>query len=350
MALPSTVLTWTAMSATVNRIKQPGRFVRNLLFSVEETLPTETLEIGTVRGARDIAPFVRVGGEGVMVGGTTGEFYTITGTNIRIKRPFRPSELLYTRRPGSVIMPDAGQISSAVEQYVARDLEYMNNLTVNAEEYLCAMALRGAISYSVTDTEVFTITYARSGSHAVTPSVYWTSPSTATAIADVRALKALVAEDVGLNITDALCGSEAATAFLNLPQVLSTINIQSGIVAGSLDLTQQYRNDGAIFLGRWMGINWWEYPRALNLNGSSTALIRAKYIEFVCATPEAMNSMNYCSIPDMKTLQGRTFQAKKFSKSWEEEDPSAVMALIHTRPFPCMKVPDSTVSFKACTG
>ena len=247
-------LTWTSMSDTLNLRKRPGLFLSNILGIDEETLPTETVEINTIRGERDIAPFVRVGAEAIMVAGLGSEGYVIKAPNIRIKRPFSPGEHLFNRRPGEIVYPtNQGQVISTIEKRIADDLAYMDDMIVNAEEWMAAMALRGAISYSVADDEVFTITIPRAATHSVTPSVFWDgTPGNITAIANIRAIISLVAEN-GQGITDAIMGSEAEAWFYKLPEMLSTINLNSGIKAGGIDLTQGPRSDGAIFIGRWLG-------------------------------------------------------------------------------------------------
>jgi hypothetical protein len=60
--------------------------------------------------------------------------------------------------------------------------------------------------------------------------------------------------------------------------------------------------------------------------------------------------MYYGAIPDLKALQGRLFRGKRFSKSWEQEDPSVMWQLLHSRPLPVTRRPDSMVSMKVVSG
>lgn len=348
MALPSIPLTWMAQTALVNRIKPPARFLTNLLGIPDETLPVETVVIATVTGERDTAPFVRVGGEAVMVGGLGGAEYVVQAPNIRLKRPFTPSQLLFGRQPGTVVFPTGDQVVSAVEAHIARDLKYMNNMIDNTEEWMVSQALRGVISYSVTDQEVFTVTFARAAGNTIDPTIHWDETNN-DPIADIRAIQALIAE-AGYGITDAIMGSEAAAQFRKNANILAAINLQANRNAGLQDLAAQFRKDGALLAGNFMGINFWEYPRKVRIAGTATDLIRAKYIEFVTAGPEGDWVRYYGAIPDMDALEGGLLQSKRFSKSWKQPDPSALMALVHSRPLPMTRQPDSTVSFKAVSG
>jgi hypothetical protein len=346
-------LKWATLTATVNEIKSPNQFLRRLLFSNHQPVSTEDIEIGLLTKAREIAPFVKKNGEAKMVGGHSESYQTVSPTNIRIKRPFTPSELLYNRRPGSTIFIESGEQLSAIEQHIARDLQVMSDLITNAEEYLCALALQGTISYVNEDEDAFTITFPRSGGHTITLSTFWddATPADVRMEADVFNAKKLLSDAVGLPVTDCILGSEAVTEFQALIargdlKVLDQRNVTGGVVT----FLEQFNQDGAIFLGEAFGIRWWAYPRTASLNGSSVNMIRPKYAEFVSASPASDRVLYYGAIPDMDALEGRRFVGERFSKSWRENDPSAMMALIHSRPLPVPRRPDATVSMKVVSG
>lgn len=350
MPLPSPALTWTSLTEVVNLAKTPGNFLGKLISIDAQTIPTETVEIGTLRGERTMAPFVRRGSEALMVGGLGEEMYVVQAPNIRIKRPFNAAEMFDNqRRVGTPVFPTGGEVVSATDRVIARDLTNMIYMVENAEEWMLAQALRGSISYSQLDEEVFTITFARSGSNVVTPSIFWDQANN-TPIQDVRAILRIVSEVNGGGITDVVLGSEASATFLSNATVLATIKTDTNLNAGSLDLSQQFRQDGAIFLGRWMGLNWWEYARTVTINGAATALIRAKYAEFISTSRNAGWKKKFASIPDFDAFLGGSMELQRFSKSWVEKDPSALMALLHTRPLVIPTNPDTTVSFKMVSG
>lgn len=349
--LTTPALTWLAQTRAVNLMKPPARFLMDLLGPEEETLATEQIEIATYTSERDVAPFVRKHAEAEMVGGVGESVRFVEGPNIRIKRPWRPSSLLTGRTTGTPLFPTANQVISDVNRKIARDLQNMNFMIDNAEEWMLAMALRGAITYSVADREVFTITIPRAAGFSITPSVFWNdaTPANITAVANLRAIFAAVAEVSG-GVTDAIMGSEVAAAFYKLPELLATINLNSGFIAGNIDLTTRYRADGAIYVGSWMGIRWWEYPRTVRIEGVATALIRPKWIEFVSRDTSKFDAF-YAAIPDMDAMEsGSAMQVKRFSKTWKQPDPSAKIALIHSRPLIYPRNPDATVSFKAISG
>lgn len=348
------LLRWTSLTAVVNELKTPSRFLKSLLFSAEETKATEILEIGILVGDRLVAPFVKRDAEAVEIQGFTEKIYNVEAPNIRIKIALSPKELLFERHVGHVIFAEAGDVMSAAEQHIARKSLRLVQTVDEAEEYLCAQAIRGSIAYSVDGEDAFTITYPRSSSHAITLSAFWDQAGSTPEV-DFRTALDLVSEDVGLNVTHVILGSEATDAFLANEQVQALLDNRR-IEAGGMDLEAKLQN-GARRLGRFRGVEVWSYTRATTVpaepGGAAAAsfdLIRAKYAEFVTADPAAENVMYYGAISDLDAMEQGMIQAKRFSKSWKQPDPSKMWQLLQSRPLPVMRRPDSTVSMKVVSG
>lgn len=348
-------LKWKSMTATVNLIKSPNQFLKKLLYSNEDYLSTEDVEFSILTKDREIAPFVRKNGEGIMVPGHDSKNVTVAAPNIRIKRPFTPSELLFGRKPGTVILNigAAAQIS-ALQAHVARDLQGMENMIVNAEEWLCSQALQATISYSVADGDVFTITYPRAAANNITLSTFWDdgTPANIYVAEDVYAAKKVLA-DAGMPVpTDAICGSEAAADLRKLIDKghIKAFDTARNIRAGELRLDTDFSEDGVLYMGFMYGLDWWEYSRTATLNGSSVDMIRPKYVEYISRSSVSERVMYYGAIPDFDALEGKNFQGKRFAKSWTVKDPSSLMALVHSRPLPVPRKVDATVSMKVSSG
>jgi len=342
------ILSWSTLTPAVNEMKAPNAFLKNMLFSRDITVDTRNIELSFLNRGRQIAPFVERNGAAIMTEGRNESFRVITPPHIRVKRPMTPSELLEKRRPGSVIFPGAGGIQKAMREYMASELAMLADDITNSEEYLCAMALQGAVSYSVADQASFTITFPRDAAHsyALAGGDLWTA-ATASFRKDFLDAAQLVNDAVSLNVTDVILGSEAADAFLaDAPGELSSLLDIRRMSTGTVDLTQQIAESGALFLGTYVhGIRVWRYGRQVDVNGVATDLIRPKYAEFVARTPAAQFVTYYGAIEDMKAIgAGKVLQSKRFSKSWEQEDPSARMLLVESNPMPVMRRPDASVS------
>jgi|GEM_PF-1500635 len=342
---------WRTLSALVNNIKSPNQFLKKLLFSNHHTYETEDVDIHLIEKGREIAPFVKKNGEAIMVGGYTWTQQNVSPTNIRIKRPFTPSALLFDRQPGTVVYATSQDMAKARQEHINRDMQVLSDLITNAEEWLCAMALQGTITYSATDQEVFTITYPKSSAHNITLSTFWNdgTPADVNFHANMLTVKRLLAEE-GLSPTDCILGSEASTAFLNLAQNNRVALENRQLIQGTIDFTSQFNDDGVLYLGQADGVRFWEYSRTASLNGTSTPMIRAKYAEFISISPNSERELAFGAIPDMDALEGKVFKSERFSKSWLVKDPSARIVLAHSRPLPITRKPNATVSMKVVSG
>lgn len=361
MATVINELKWQTMSAVVNEMPANNNFLKRMLYprSVEDTLNTEDVELSVVTDSREIAPFVRKNGEAIMVAGVGSRYAKIETPNIRIKRPMTPHQYMFARQPGTraQLLPGESQ-RGAVQRKIALDLRKMENMIVNAEEYLVALSLQGVISYAVADEEVFTITIPRAGANNITLSVFWdTGGASARPFKNIMTAKAIMAEIAGaegLGITDAVCGSEAADALMELVEaghvkMLGTDGAR--VAAGEMSFIEQFRDDGVIWLGRLGDVNFWRYARTATLNGVSVNMIRPKYVEFFNRNAETSGRvMYYGAIPDWDAFDSGLLQAKRFSKSWKEKDPSRMIALEHSRPLPWPTRPNATVSMKVVSG
>lgn len=349
-------LKWQVLTPVVNNMRSPNQALRRFLFpdNTIDPQPTEDIVIDQLTGGRECAPFVRKNGEAILVGGYGTKSTTIAGPNIRIKRPFTPSELLFGRQPGTTpIVTGIGQVMSAVQAHITRDLQWMENLIVNTEELLVAQCLQGVMSYSQDDGDVFTITLPKPAANNITLTTFWNdaTPSNVRVLTDIHAVKRVLSE-IGFGATDAICGSEAASQLIQLAETgaLKFLD-QRAVNGGFLDFTRQFDEDGLIYMGQLGGINFWEYSRTATLNGVSQNMVRPKYVEFVNRNADASGRrLYYAAIPDMTAFQGGKCQAKRFSKAWLTEDPSAWNALIHSRPLPWFRRADTTVSVKVISG
>lgn len=346
-----TELTWVSMTQTVNEIKSPNQFIKNRLFSNHQALRTEHAQFDILNRARVMAPLVRKNGAALTVDGHTTTRRLVETPNIRIKMPFTPSDLLFTRRAGTSIYPTDQEQTTAIREHIARDMAGMNDMVVNTEEWMCASALRGTLSYSVTDEEVLQVTYLKPAGNTVTltGSNLWddTDLNNPSPDEDFHTAKKLIHDETGLQLTDAIMGETAAQQFRAIIKAQSTLD-KLYVDAGRVTLNEQFSTDGVLFLGTFCGVRCWEYSRTALLDGTATPMIRANYVEFVSASPMAENVLYYGAIPDMDAMgdTGRPFVGERFSKSWLEKDPSVMMALLHTRPLPVTRRPGANVSMK----
>lgn len=341
-------LDWRTLTAAVNEVLPSSTFLRNLMFPprTEVQLTTETVMYGSISGGRDMAPMVHKNGQSIMVAGVGESEAVITAPNIRISRPLTPSQLYFQRRAGTELFPSAAQQASAAQATIARDLDAILRSIENREEWMAAMALRGTIEYSVADQESFTITYPRNGANTITltGTDVWSNAASDPESDFLDAMLA-VSETTGVILTDAIMSRTAYDAFRRNAKVIEMLDKKS-INIGSLTASV-IQASGAIYGGTFANIRIWCYPRVLtDHDGTSVPLIRDKYVEFVSDNPATDNALYYAAIPDLDAADQGTIAVKRFAKSWTKPDPSVRMALVHTRPLPVVRRPNTTVSMK----
>lgn len=347
MVLPE-ILEWHSLTPMVNEMKSSRSFLRDMFFSDTETLTTENIVFPVLTGEREVAPFVSRNSEAIMAGGYGEKEYNVSAPNIRVKRPLEAADLIFRRHAGDVVFVDGGDVKAAAEREVARQLMRLNQLVDNAEEYMCALAIRGTISYTSADEANFTITYPKPGGNNITLTDFWDGVS-ATPLADLRMVKGVMHDEVSLNPTDAIMGADAADAFLASDEVRALLD-QRNVNAGALNLSADYDAQGAMLLGTFGGIRWWSYPSSVSINGVSTDLIRPKYVEFLHRSPASEMKLYYAAISDLDALDAGLLASKRFSKSWRQPDPSVQQILLTSRPLPVLRRPGAVVSVKVISG
>lgn len=352
---PITALTHIFLTQLLLDIKAPNQFLRDMLFRNRQTFPTETLQMDSISRGREIAPFVARDAEAIIMGGAGGTAQTVTAPNIRIKKAFTPSPLLFGREPGGPVFIPGGGGQSLVERaenYIAREVQALKDTITNAEEWMVAQSLQGQITYSVVGGDTWRITYPRASANNVTLTDFYddTVPANLNLDMDVHTVKSLMSED-GFSPTDAICGTTAALWIRKLITGghVKTFDILR-ISGNSIDLGAQYQASGAIYIGTISGVRFWEYSRKATLNGVLVDMIRPKYIEFVDNNQNADRVMMFAAIPDFDLMQGGTVETEIFSKSWTIPDPSSRQVLAHSRPLPWHRRPNSTLSMKVISG
>lgn len=351
MPRSSDVLSWSTLTAAINEMKSPQDFIKNRIFRRNVPVETRDVELSVLRRGRRMAPFVKRNGSALMTASGSEEFKLVRPAHIRIKRAVTTGELVEKRRAGTSIFPGADGIQQAIREFLAREQGMLLDDVTNSEEYLCAQAIRGSISYSNLDEESFQVDFQRSASHDITltGADLWSAPTTAKPSRQFLAASKLINDDVSLVPDLVLMGEDAAAAFLETDEAKALLRgFNNNLMLGSIDLTAQFQESGAMYLGTYtQSVQIWTYGRSITLpDGTVFPLVRPDRVEFISTSPAAQHTVYYGAIEDVSLFEGRLLQAQRFSKSWIEQDPPARMLLVESNPLPCLRRPDSTVSIK----
>lgn len=345
MASSPACLTHTAMTRTVNKIKLPNSFLRNKLFSSRVTYPTKEVEWGVLSADREMAKFVREGSQARFVAQLDEDRKLVTFPMIREKKVLKANEGMFQRHVGSVIFASKGEMISAYQAAVARELRDLSYRIANREEWMCAQALTGTLAYTDADGANFNVVYGKPAGHdadATDFDVVWTNSAADPAEA-FEAARAALDDEEGLPLTDAIMDNAAGQLFMGLAAVKTDLdrrNYEVGALAAGLAI----RADGAQYLGIYHNTRCWIYRRESVEDGVGTALIRANHVEFVSDVREADTEIAFGAITDQAALEDGILEAERFSKSWMTEDPGHRVALVESHPLPVMRKPGMVFS------
>lgn len=333
------------LTEVVNNIKLPAQFIRTLLFPSGDGAGSNVIELSTWEGTgRQTAPFVRRGAEGRIVQGFTSTIGQVTIPYIRLKMPFEISRLMGERFPGQPLYVSDPQLD-AIRSRVALDLSRMSMLLDQTEEYMaCQIAFEGALTYSDSQGDSFSITYPKAAKTNLGAADEWDS-GTQDIRSDFHEAKRTMSTNEGLPVTDAIMGSAAAAAFLSDTDVKSQLDNRN-IIAGQITFAEQFTEAGAIFLGVYSGVRCWEYSRQITHLGSTVNLCDPNDVHFIGRAPtQFVTDFKYGTIDDWVAVQSGMANSRRFSKSWETDDPSVSWGLIATSPLPILRKPNFVLTY-----
>jgi hypothetical protein len=351
-------LKYAAMTATIDKIKTPNRFIVDMLYTQHSPQSTEEIHIETwVRGRR-MAPFVRVNAESVPVSGTTQSRAVVEAPNIRIRRDLKPHEFMFNRTPGNVIFASQSSQRAAIREHIAKELLPLKQDVDNRMEWMACQTLNGTLTYDPGANnyqgDAFTIDYQRPASHDENQSGggLWSAPTSSDVLQDILDAQRVGSEE-GFVYTDMIMNSVTADLFWGCVKadtgpnkfIKEFMKTDSNINTGVLSLTNQYNDQGVLFHGSLKGVNIWEYNRSvLDYDDGSSAikLIPDNEVYFVSRGPQADFVMYYGAIPDWDALEGRAWVGENFTKSEIKKDPSTFKAITHSRPLPVPRRPEAT--------
>lgn len=338
--LLTTVTHWRTLSEIVDERDAPNRFLTRLLFppAADRLLDTETVELFYRTGGRRMAPFVLRDAQAVTVPGRGEEAATIQVPTIKPAKNFDAPSLYLKRRAGDQIYGSQDQMIASMMREIADELADLDDRITNRIEWMVAQLLRGEISYSVEGGANFTITRPSHAdmTDALTNTDAWDDAASDPG-ANFTTAKRLFELHARGNPTDCIMSQSAADAFLANPTVRAEIKTDTNLNAGRLDLSTFVDRDGVLYLGRYRGIDCWEYARTVEVDeaGTTEDLLEDKFVYFVSRSAELNQPrMFYGAIIRQETVEAGNVRMRRFSKSWMQEDPSARRVIVETRPLP----------------
>jgi hypothetical protein len=354
MALPTTtgMLSWAYQTSVLSNIKPKSSFLKQLMFGGRsENLPTEVAELSYLEGHTEMAPFVEVSAEATSVKGNSTRFANVSTPNIRIKRPMEAYNVFLRRLPGTGVFINSGDVVQAARAAaIAEDMQVMSDMIERREEWMVAQMLTTdtsgymELSYSSAEKANWKVSIPRSTTMTATYSPLWSTTSTPEV--DIHGIKKAMARYQQLIPNVCVMGANASAAFRGNAAVRAVLD-NKNISAGALDLTTQFDRSGVIYLGRYCGIEFFEYAAqytadaAIAGTGVATDYVPTQMAIFLHTSPANEAKFLYGAIPDHGAFEQGSFVGQRFSKAWMENDPSVYIQLVQSRPLPMIRRPGS---------
>lgn len=247
----------------------------------------------------------------------------------REKKVFEPTTLHWLRAPGSI------QNIQNAEQAVMREVADLNLRCDNLVEWACWQALTGTLSFAYDDV-VATVDYQLPATHLpATPAAHWSDVATTPAqmVGNVQAWKRLISRDGRVRATTAWATELTMTyimaAFARASQTLMSDRMRDA-----------YYADG--ILPGFMGLNWNEVESQYDTDAAGTTALFLPDKALVIANLDEGRPIEIMEGPtaDDEAPDGFT---GKFTKTWQEKDPSARQVLLELSFLPIIRRPEQLV-------
>lgn len=253
------IYTWRSLTAAVNKIITPSSFILDTIFNRRVDHLTDKVDVELITGKQKLARFVNKGEGAQLIAKSDRELRTVTLPRIYEKKVFDAEELASFKSAGSAYATSASDLSSAANEHILTELLDLKNRVIRRCEHLAVTGLAtGAISVVQDNISLSYDWCYVADKHKITLSGAdkW-DQSTAKIIENIKAWKSKIFKATGKNPTTGLLGAGASNLFLNNSKVAAVFE-NPNIIAGRYDLTRPIYN-GSTFLGRWLGIDWYEY-------------------------------------------------------------------------------------------
>lgn len=353
---PLAALETRTMTEVINNRYKPRLPLTVLLFGDgvrQKNLTTETVQLDTLVGSYEMAPFVKKDGVPMSISRKNFDSVTLETPCMKLAMPLTDSDELLQRRAGQADLGvgDSDPIRQAMIEQIVEDMDAMVTAEEWRVEWMISQLLQGTISYENEDTgAAFTIGTNKPVGNTITVSPLWDQEA-ATPLKDIAEAVKVTVDANGPAPTLALCGANAADAIRDRMEKgwMTSLNTQNGIEAGSGTLVASYNELGLCFLGRFGGIDFWEVRATMTVpETGQVPVIRADYIEFIPNSKPGKDDrtmFNGRKRGASAALNG-TAVGKLFARSYIDEVKDVYMQELQWRPLPWIKHPNWYVSMK----
>ena len=300
------------LSGVVEKFTIPDEMLGlQLLNRVPHPFPVATWDV--IRGSRELARANVPGAEAHVVKQLGVAQMSARFLYIREKKALEPTTLHWLRAVGTLAEKNA-------EAAVLRETQDLANRIDRFMEYTVWRMFANELAIVQADVNV-TVTYGIAASHRPTAAVLWTDPS-ADIIGDIRAWKRLITRDGQTPAKWAFCNDITMEYLTRNTEIKNLMSER---------MSERFLNTGMI--EGLLGLNWVTYDIAyVDDSGTEQRFIPDGKVIILS---DDRNPWEMASGPsaDDEAPQGHT---GRFTKTWQERDPSARVILIEDHFLPIL--------------
>lgn len=338
--MPISMFESRAMLAALDLMVPTRTFLRDTFFNTVRTFDTKVVEIDIRKGRRRVAVYVGANDPGHLTKREGFTNLTYKPPYIKEQRTIEPADLLFLRGFGQSIYAPVNPRQKLAEM-IAKDLRELDEMITRAEEVQASQALfDGEITFRANDEKVvFPVT----NTHKITTMTNYWDESTGTPLDDLQDWRTLIMKDSGRRPNILLCGTNAAKALKNSPQLIDGKGAISSVKIDRGEIKPELMPNGATYVGYLNDIdcNVWSYDDWYeDANGDLQPVVPLDKVFF--GSTEARMDRLYGVIQDLSGLAA----VPRFPKSWEQPSPSVRFMELSSAP---LLVPHELDSYVVAT-
>jgi len=336
-----------ALKGFAEELLVPNTFLVKTFFRDMEEFASEAVDLDLYKGKRRVGAYVKRRAEGQLVDKIGYSTKTFNPPYLKPKTPITPGDI-QKRQAGQFLYDNSSNLSSAVEDFVARQINDLDNIITRNEELQAMQALFNGIvtALDVDGNTLATIDYGRDAALSYTVSTLWDA-GTEDPLKDCRAARRLVQQKSGFTPRLVLMGSDAADAFLASSEVQGQLS-KDWSARGNL--AYDMREDGGIWLGHADGFDFWSYDEYIIDPADSTEKLLVPSKKVLIASPNARATRTYGSI-EVADFEGNlTIEAAaRYVDMYGEKDPASTIVQVHSAPLMVTNHPDAYATLTVLT-
>jgi len=316
-----------ALTDAIQTIPKCTKGILNTFFRGTKNFDTEYVELHMKKGKRRMAPFCSDNSQATIIAKDGFDVLTFKPARIRMKKNFEAKDMQVRGMGQPIHYQGSSSPNARLQSQIGEDLADLDERIAFREEWMAAKALTTGKVPVIGDGVNTEIDYLFESWQlpTLTGTAVWTNAAS-DPLSDLRGWATSISQKSGLVADVVLLGKDAANALLKNVNVLKALDNRR-VQMGLIDISNLAK--GLRYLGNLEGIEIFAYNEWYWDGSVDQPMIPDDQV--IIGSTQAGSSMYYGLVLDLKA---GGFVGTRFSKSWEQEDPSVRWILAESRPIP----------------